>query len=605
MDMKLDVVIPATPKNYPKLLRSVTGIFTNSLNTINKIYIIAKDTEILTQFEANQLVQLLQESCFPFTKSDIQAILKQKCSFYDHASWYYQKLLKFYVFEVIKDASDHLLVLDADFVFRQKTAFITPDGKSILAHGYPFKSLLSAHEYSEVVDHILVEFAERFVLGWKAMSSFSGMQYHIVFQKEIMADLFSTVESYHKAPFWQAFMNTVQVDKWDAASEYVIYHHFALSRYPAAVTTRHLNSCDIIHDEKENACIIQKLDKLILASKLQAVGCHAFTALRERIKTLDYIPKSLKSQMLGTSLAAFILQLDNGKLQIKPILPKEMNSLKLIACLTKLFPKHVDYIDNASTLRSLVDQSGGITSKEFVSLRRTIQTEFEVLLPFNDITPNLTVDTLAEKIEAQKNRDVAMSNFTLFNPKLEISIAKTVKDIEEFKSGYEQVFKEVYGIMVEHEDYLAEHIIVLVAKFEGKVVGGVRLFLKGPDMLNQLPCEKHGLDLTQIDPNIANYICCEYGKCFMTKNLRGAGFCDGTLIERADQEAQKRGVKYVVFGSQFNAATSSVMAKRGCKNLGFQHTMNLEDRKIVLDYQFLLLEVLGTAHSFSQNTNTK
>jgi hypothetical protein len=591
MDMKFDVVIPAAPKDYPKLLRSVTGILANSLNTINKIYMIAKDTEVLTQFQANQLVQLLQESCFPFTKSDIQAILKQKCSTYDHASWYYQQLLKFYVFEVIKDASDHLLVLDADFVFRQKTAFITSDGKSILAHGYPFKWLLSTQEYPEVVDHIHVEFAKRFVLGWKAVSSFSGAQHHMVFQKEIMADLFSTVESYHKATFWQAFMNTVQVEKWDAASEYVIYHHFALSRYPAAVTTRHLNSYDIIHDDKENACIMHKLDRLILASKFEAVGCHAFTVLRERIKTMDYIPKSLKSQMLGTSLAAFILQLDNGKLQIEPILPKEMNLLKLITCLTNVFPKHVDYIDNATTLKSLVDQSGGITSKEFMSLRRAIQEEFEVLLPFYDITPNLTVDTLAVKIEeAQKNRTIALSHFTLFNPKLEISIAETVNDIEEFKSGYEQVFKEVYGITVEHEDYLAKHIIVLVVKFEGKVVGGVRLFLKAPDMLNQLPCEKHGLDLTQIDPNIANYICCEYGKCFMAKNFRGRGLCDGTLIEKAGQEAQKRGVKYVVIGSQFNATTSNALAKRGFKNLGFQHTMNFEDSKIVLDYQFLELE---------------
>lgn len=75
MDMKLDVMIPAAPKDYHKLSRSVTGILHNSLNTINKIYIIAKDDEALTKFKGNPTVQLLEESCFPFTKSDIQAIL--------------------------------------------------------------------------------------------------------------------------------------------------------------------------------------------------------------------------------------------------------------------------------------------------------------------------------------------------------------------------------------------------------------------------------------------------------------------------------------------------------------------------------------------------
>jgi hypothetical protein len=315
----MDVVIPVAPKDKVKLKKSLQGILDNSLTPIHNVYIIANDKSILDNLNIRTNVKIIfiAEDRFPFSKKDIEKILHQKQSKHPHTSWYYQQLLKFYVFKIIKNLSQNVLILDSDFVFKNKVKFLTDDGKAILAYGYPFKWILNTTQYPTKIEHSHVSFAKKFVPEWEAMNSFSGMQHHMLFQEHIISSLFERVETYHEKDFWKAFIDTVDVNKWNAASEYVIYFHFAIKNYPKNLEVRHLNAYDIIHDSQdENNDVLSIFDELIHQSNHNAVGCHAFLNLKERLKTMDYIPEKLREEMIREKHLCFILELDNGMLQI-------------------------------------------------------------------------------------------------------------------------------------------------------------------------------------------------------------------------------------------------------------------------------------------------
>ncbi len=246
-------------------------------------------------------------------------MVKKKNSKYNHASWYYQQLLKFYVFEVISNLEPNTLILDSDFFFNKKIKFINDDGKAILASGYPFKWLLNTSKYPSQNNHSHIDFAKRLIPNWEPVNSFSGMHHHILFQKEIIKKLFSIIEETHHQNFWRAFIDNLDLDKWNAASEYVIYYHFAMKFYPQSTIARHLKTCDFISDAKENNFVLEKANNLLGDREFQAVGCHSFVDLRARLKTMDYIPANLKQKMLLSETIAFKLILNNGLLQINSV----------------------------------------------------------------------------------------------------------------------------------------------------------------------------------------------------------------------------------------------------------------------------------------------
>lgn len=316
----IDVVIPVAPKDYPKLERSLLGILENSRTPIGRVFLIAADDGALKYVNADlsTKVSVVNEREMPFTKRDIVGLLEEQGATAKQASWYYQQLLKFYVFQVIRGLGDDVLILDADFVFSRPLHFLTEDGRAILSRGYPFKWLVNTRDYPTRVEHIHVDFARRFVAGWEPIEPFSGMHHHMVFQRDILADLFDVVEREHQQPFWRAFAGNVLFEKkWNAASEYVIYHHFARARHPERVVVRDLQTCDILHDSEEGADALEQLDRQLGSGKFDAVGCHAFLDLRARFATSDYIPHDLQAKIARSSRANLLLRLDAGVLQIE------------------------------------------------------------------------------------------------------------------------------------------------------------------------------------------------------------------------------------------------------------------------------------------------
>ena len=315
---EIDIFMPVAPKDAFKAQHSLRGILDNCLNPIRNIYIATPERFELKELEAEEGVNLhwILDAEFPFSVQDLRDVFLERHSTWENASWYYQQLLKFYVFEAIEGLLDHVLILDSDFMIARPTQFVNDHGKAMLAYGYPFKWLQGTTDYPQEVEHIHATFAAELIPGWSPRHCYSGMQHHMLLERRIVKDLFEVVEQRWRRPFWEAFIHLVDVEKWNAAAEYVIYHHFALWRHQEKVVLRHLNACDLIFDSEEPCPSWEVIDGLAEVDAHGAVGFHGFLKLRERLATMDYIPDNLKQELLQAQQLVFKLTLFEGTLQI-------------------------------------------------------------------------------------------------------------------------------------------------------------------------------------------------------------------------------------------------------------------------------------------------
>ena len=217
----IDVVIPCCEKDLLTLDLCIDGIQKNG-SFIRNIFVIS--SKPLT----NQATWI-DESLFPFTKEEVAlALCKGNKELAHHflqfpscrLGWYYQQLLKFYAPFVIEGISSNVLILDADTIFLNPTKFLNEHYEALYASSNSFYTPYSQH-------------MAKFLPGLSRIHpKQSGICHHMLFQRPILEDLFSKVESYHQIPLWKAFCLFVDPKylSKSGASEYEIYFHFAFSQ---------------------------------------------------------------------------------------------------------------------------------------------------------------------------------------------------------------------------------------------------------------------------------------------------------------------------------------------------------------------------------------
>ena len=317
---QIDVVIPAAAKDVFKLPICIEQLIANSLTPIRNIYVVTKPELFNLNSASAHRVTWIDEATYPFSVKDVTERMKARNNLHNNGSWYYQQLLKLYMFKAIPGLLPNALILDSDFFIGQPMHFATSDGKAILAEGYSFKWLLNTRQYPSPPVHSHIDMARRLVPGYDPVSPYSGMHHHLLFNVEIMSKLFSEIEGLHQEEMWRAFIDCLDIDRWNGACEYIIYYHFAMRFHGERVSARHLKACDFIHDGKEGAAAVLDMARSTLkAGSFQGVGCHGFLDLRTRLQTMDYIPADVREKMLAADNMAFKLMLDDGMLQIEAL----------------------------------------------------------------------------------------------------------------------------------------------------------------------------------------------------------------------------------------------------------------------------------------------
>lgn len=226
---EIDVVIPSIHKDKITLDLCIEGI-KNNCKDVRRV-IVVSSTRLTDKAE------WFDEKDYPFSKADVAREIFQdefqakkylshpKC----RIGWIYQQLLKFYAPFVIPEISSNVLILDSDVIFLKEVRFLE-ENRSLFA---------TALEYTAPY----FEHANRFVPGLKRLyPEYSGICHHMLFQKELLEDLFQTVETAHQIPLWKAFCHSISRKQifGEAASEYEIYFNYVFTYHGDKVSLRPL-----------------------------------------------------------------------------------------------------------------------------------------------------------------------------------------------------------------------------------------------------------------------------------------------------------------------------------------------------------------------------
>lgn len=227
-----DVITPIHEKdlnNYKKYLSTNTKF----LNNASYYYISSKNLEINN-------TKFINENLFPFTKEIIRKYLNKYIP-KNRVGWYYQQLLKLYIFKINIKLKDYILILDADIIFLKQ--FLIYDDKPILYYLNLINDKQIHIPYQESISYLFPEI--------KINKKQSGVCHHMLFNRIILNDLLNKIEKKFNKPAWKAICDSVieYVKKFNynisIFSEYELYFCFIKNYYKDKYEYKNINFLDI------------------------------------------------------------------------------------------------------------------------------------------------------------------------------------------------------------------------------------------------------------------------------------------------------------------------------------------------------------------------
>jgi len=229
----IDVVIPCAPKDTQRLNLAIEGIRKYGFE-IGRIIVVSKS-------KLTDRAEWFPEGDFPFSIESIRKVMGIAPGWW-RVGWYYQQLLKLYVFKVIPDLSRDVLLLDSDCIFLNPTSFRSSDDKIFLSWSSEYNPKYFVH-------------MERLLPGLKKQHpDRSGIVDHMVIRREHINDLMNRVEIVHGTPFWKAFIGAILPKNLFhvGASEFEIIFNFIQENYPDQIALRKLKQGSCKHLELIN-----------------------------------------------------------------------------------------------------------------------------------------------------------------------------------------------------------------------------------------------------------------------------------------------------------------------------------------------------------------
>jgi hypothetical protein len=210
-----DVFICYHPKDEMTLPHCVQTIRMHLVDA-KTIYVISKEKP-----DEDDIVWI-PESAYPFTKEDVAQIITEE----KRVGWYYQQLLKMYLYKVLPPESEYVLIVDSDVMIREPIAFFQ-EGKVLLS--------ISTEETLSYYIHM-----ERVLPGLQKQTEFSGITHHMMTKREDMLEILDKIESIHEGPAWKTLLRLVNPEDYKSSgmSEYEIYFNYCLKYHSDRYTYR-------------------------------------------------------------------------------------------------------------------------------------------------------------------------------------------------------------------------------------------------------------------------------------------------------------------------------------------------------------------------------
>ena len=204
MNILFDIIIPLGPNDL-SIVKEMINYTKKNIVGYRNIYIVSYDSSLY--FDD---CIIINENIFPFSKK----ILENYIGNNDRVGWYLQQLIKLYSGFYIKNILDNYLVIDSDTYFLKPTTF--------------FKNNLPLYNIGTEYNIPYFQHMNKLHPSLNKVTNYSGICHHMLFQKNILYDLFILVENYHKTKFYIAFLNCINQHDilGSGASEYEIYFNY-------------------------------------------------------------------------------------------------------------------------------------------------------------------------------------------------------------------------------------------------------------------------------------------------------------------------------------------------------------------------------------------
>jgi len=205
-----DIIIPLGPND----LNKIEIMFNNTKKNIigyNKIYIVTNKSNF-NKLEKYENINLIDEDIFDFNINYINSFKNNTDK--KRSGWYFQQLIKLYASFYIQELLPNYLVIDSDTNFLNPTKF--------------FDNALPLYNFGTENHKPYFTHMQKIHPSLYKKSNVSGICHHMMFQKNIIQQLFYLVESYHNKKFYEIFLENVLNNEWpnSGASEYELYFNY-------------------------------------------------------------------------------------------------------------------------------------------------------------------------------------------------------------------------------------------------------------------------------------------------------------------------------------------------------------------------------------------
>lgn len=220
MNKYFDIFMPIGPADYEIAEESILNKRQYIKNLGDIYYCAQKDLQLPAIY--------VPESEYPF---DLVGVKQNVRCVSGRQGWYFQQLKQLYFGSLGLSKLDDYLTICADVFLNEEISF--------------FRGNLPIYTYGhEIPNQPYFSHMKKLNPDLKCFDGRSAISHHSIFNKKILDELFSDVESRSGTPFWVAFLRAVD-EKYSSAgaAEYELYFNFLrLKNYP--IETRSLKYVD-------------------------------------------------------------------------------------------------------------------------------------------------------------------------------------------------------------------------------------------------------------------------------------------------------------------------------------------------------------------------
>ena len=250
--IKIDVLIPAIPRDFEVLAYTVESIREYVQHPLGIIYVVSPYSEKVVQFCSHHNCQFIDEKLLlPVSKDQINYFVNGD----DRSGWIYQQLLKLSGDKIC--TQENFLVFDADTVLIQPTVFEV-DGKIIY---------YCSDEYHAPYFDL---FSKLFRTNLKFSLSF--INHYMLFNKTLLKHLKSTIEYNFNKDWWVPIINNLDITTASSFSEYETYGNFVYLNYSKSMKFSYWSNINLKRNQ------LDKFNELKnkLSKKYRAISFHHY-----------------------------------------------------------------------------------------------------------------------------------------------------------------------------------------------------------------------------------------------------------------------------------------------------------------------------------------